>query len=97
MFYLNQSIWSVILTEAPKLVARSCRRPRLSAESIQAGYITPDDQRVNVVCTFVRENAFQIHEVSDCGILISDPDSAKNVPRLAGTLQRHPYIVSFRH
>src|SRR5262249_87763 len=70
---------------------------RSTAESIQAGYIAPDDQGMNVMCAFVREDALQIHDVSDHRILISDAGSPQNVPCLSSPLQRHPDIVAFRH
>ena len=38
--------------------ARARALPGLSAKSIQPCYIASDDQRVNVVCAFIRENAF---------------------------------------
>ena len=66
----------------------------LPAESIQARYIAPDDQGVNVVCAFVREHAFKIHKVPNWGMLIGDARSAKNIPRLPRTLQGHPDVVA---
>src|SRR5215469_2622325 len=75
--------------------ARARALPGLTAESIQASYIPTDDQRMNVMRAFVSEDAFEIHEMPNRGILIGNSCSAKNVPRLPCTLQGHPNIVSF--
>src|SRR5205814_77401 len=48
-----------------------------SAESINASDVLTDNQRVNVVRSFVGVNAFKIEKMSNHRIAVSDPDCAK--------------------
>ena len=59
--------------------------------------IASDDQRVDVVRSFVRGDTFKVHHVANHRVAISNPCGAEYVPGFACALQGHPNIVAFGH
>src|SRR5438132_13503300 len=66
----------------------------LPTKRIQSCDVTADDQRVNIVCTFVSSDAFKVHEMPNHRVTICDACSAKYVACFARALQLHPDIVA---
>ncbi len=52
-------------------MARTRALPGLAAKSIQARNVTPDDQRVDVMGSFVGGDALKIHDVPNHGMFTS--------------------------
>src|SRR3954464_8951669 len=69
----------------------------LGLKSVASGDMRADNERVNVVSAFVGLHRLQVHHVAHDGIVVADTVGAQDVARHAGTLQRHPYVVTLGH
>src|SRR5215475_2063823 len=64
---------------------------------VDASHAGTDDESVNIVCTFVGLHGLEIHHVPHDRIVICDAVRAQNITGHAGTLERHPYVVTLGH
>src|ERR1700690_2773603 len=58
-------------------------------EGVNSGYALPDDQGVNVVCTFIGFYRLQVGHVAEDRVFIRDAVCAKDVAGHASAFQRH--------
>src|SRR6266850_8337123 len=70
---------------------------KLGLKSVAAGDMRADNERVNVVSAFVCLHRLQVHHMTHDGIIVADAIGAQDVARHAGTLQRHPYVITLGH
>src|SRR5436309_10604258 len=69
--------------------------PRL--ESVNPSNVRTDNQRMDVVRSFVGLHGFQVHHVAHDGVIVADAIRAQDIARDAGALQRHPHIIALGH
>src|SRR5207237_10131276 len=65
-----------------------------SPKGVDAGDVLTNNQRVNVVRSFVGVNALEIEEMSNHRVAVGIADRAENVARPASAFQRHPNVVA---
>ena len=59
--------------------------------------IEPGDEQVDIVGPFVGYDRLQVHHVAHHGKVAGDAHGTQYLPRLAGYIQGHFYIVSLGH
>ena len=64
---------------------------------IQARNIHARNQQVDIVGALVGQYRFEVHHMAHHRIFVGDTHAAVYLPRLAGDLQRHVYVIPLGH
>src|SRR6185437_4368785 len=79
-------------------VGQALARLRLHSHKCgNARDLLPDDQLVDVVCSFVGINTFEVVHVPHDAVIVDDAVRAKNIARLARRLQSDGHVVHLQH
>jgi hypothetical protein len=59
--------------------------------------VLAEDERVDVVRSFVGFYRFQIHHVAHDGVVLSDAVGAEDIASHTRAFERHPHVIPFGH